>query len=436
MCRLIEAWRHTVGAAPHSRALIDASTGAEWTRSELDARAEAWHAQTRSLGLARRRVALAARNGIDWWTVFLGLQAADAIPVLLDPTEPLATQAAIARELRVSWIWREGVLEPTGQYPRERSPSDCLLKVTSGSTGRPQGRAFTHAHMLADGRQVCASMQIAAADLNLAVIPFGHSYGLGNLVLPLIAQGTPLLIASGPLPNVLAAECERWRPTVFPSVPAVLRALIRSAIAPRQLESLRLVISAGAPLLPEVAVAFNQRFGRRIHNFYGATETGGICYDRDGEATLTGRSVGTPLDGVELRFTRGQRFRVQSAAVSGRGAFLVGDRGRLNERGELELLGRAGRTTKVGGRRVDLGEIEAAVRSLAGIREVYAAEGRREETIAVAVCTERSVAELKNELRSKLAPWKIPDQWLLLPEFPLTARGKTDTRELRARLRD
>ena len=58
----------------------------------------------------------------------------------------------------------------------------------------------------------------------------------------------------------------------------------------------------------EVAEAFFAKFGRKVHSFYGSTETGGITFDRSGEAARTGRSVGAPLPGVRLRFGRGGRF--------------------------------------------------------------------------------------------------------------------------------
>jgi acyl-coenzyme A synthetase/AMP-(fatty) acid ligase len=277
-------------------------------------------------------------------------------------------------------------------------------------------------------------MDVGPDDANLAIIPLGHSYALGNIVVPLLQQGTRCVIAGSPLPQALAADCERWRPTVFPAVPALLRALARSEIPRERLGSLRLVISAGAALPADVAQQFRAGFGLTVHGFYGASETGGICYDRSGEATVAGRSVGTPLDGVSLEFARGDRFRVRSAAVNGKGVHRMPDLGRLTPAGELELLGRAGRTLKIAGRRLDLNEVENAARSLAGVRDAYAAAGQRADTVAIAVCSPRPAAELKPELRLKLAPWKVPDHWVVLSEFPLTARGKTDTRRLRAML--
>lgn len=309
------------------------------------------------------------------------------------------------------------------------------MKLTSGSTGRPRALAFTEAQMLADGRQVCASMGIAADDVNFAVIPFGHSYGLGNLVLPLLAQGTAIVCAGAPLPQALAADIARWRPTVFPAVPGLLRALAESDIPASALSSLRTVISAGSPLSPEIARAFFEKFNLRPHGFYGSSETGGITYDRIGDATLAGRSVGTPLDGVTLAPTRAGRFRVTSAAVCGRGSFSPADRASFNAQGELVLAGRAGRLMKIAGRRLDLGDLERLLRALPGVRDAFAApHPQNPEELAVVLATSLDTAAARNLLRREFAAWKIPRRLVLVADFPLTARGKPDTRALNALL--
>lgn len=435
---LAHVWAETVRRAPHARASIDGASGRCWTRAELAAEAEVWlAAQGGADRLARQRVVFAEPNGPGWWRVFLGLQLAGAVPVALDPTEPPENRRVTAEALGAAWLWRDGRLEELAGGRRERGRDVCLLKLTSGSTGAPQPLAFTHAQMLADGAQVCATMGIVPDDLNLAVIPFGHSYGLGNLVLPLLQQGTALVCAASPLPQALAADCVRWRPTVFPAVPTLLRALVRAEVARAALASLRLVITAGAPLPVEIAAAFAERFDRRAHGFYGTSETGGICFDAQGAATLAGRSVGRPLHGVTLEFRRGKRFTVASAAVGGTGSFSPPDRAELNADGELVLLGRAGRLVKIAGRRLNLGEVEAALRGVPGVREAFvAAHPARADALAAAVVAAGAVTarELRAQLAGRLAPWKIPERLLVLAEFPTTARGKTDTRRLRALL--
>jgi acyl-coenzyme A synthetase/AMP-(fatty) acid ligase len=425
---LLTCWDSLVQRDPGALAVIDGATGRRWSRGELAVAADTWaSAHGGTATLASRSVLVAEPNGAAWFHVFLGLLQLGAIPTPADSTEPAAALAEQARGLRAATLWHAGALHPFSGATRHRRDDLCLFKLTSGSTGVPKALPFSHAQMLADGRQVCASMGIGPADLNLAVIPLGHSYGLGNLVVPLLDQGTPLVCAASPLPQALAADIARWQPTVFPAVPTLLRALARSEIAPAQLASLRLVISAGAALPAELATEFAQKFGRRIHNFYGASETGGICYDRTGEATLNGRSVGVPMEGVRLRFRRGRRFAIESAAVGGTGRFSPADRGALNDAGELVLLGRTGRTVKIAGRRLDLAEVEHALLALPGVRAACVlAHPQRTDALVAAVASDQPGAELRARLAACLAPWKIPARILALPELPVTERGKTD----------
>lgn len=426
---LVTIWRKLVDREPRALALIDGANGRRWTRSELCIAATQWgeHIGAARAGFAGRRVLVAEPNGAAWFEVYLGLLQLGAVPVLADATEPLAALVEQARTLRAVALWHHGRLERLPESIRHRRADLCLFKLTSGSTGAAKALPFTHAQMLADGRQICASMGIRPDDLNLAVIPLGHSYGLGNLVVPLLAQGTPLLCSASPLPQALANDIARWRTTVFPAVPTLLRAMVRSAILPSQLASLRLIISAGAVLPAELAQSFAEKFNRRIHNFYGASETGGICYDRLGEATLSGRSVGKPIEGVRLRFREGQRLVVESAAVGGAGRFLIADRAALTAGGEVVLLGRSARTVKIAGRRLDLTEVENALLALRGVRGACVlVHPKRPDALAAVVAGTASEGEIRAALVGRLAPWKIPSRVRVVAELPVTERGKTD----------
>ncbi|MFT3868100.1 MAG: class I adenylate-forming enzyme family protein [Nibricoccus sp.] len=429
---LHDFWLANVRQAPHALALIEGESGRMWTRAELQQAANAWlQTLPDQPALARRRVALAEPNGPSWLTAFIGLLQAGAVIVPLDPAEPAEARNATANAAGASWIWEMGQLRPLKRYAPGRRKDLCLVKLTSGSTGTPRALVFTHAQMAADGRQVCSSMGIRPDDLNLGIIPFGHSYGLGNLIVPLLVLGTPVVTAASPLPAALAADCARWKPTVFPAVPMLLRALTLTGVEPSAIASLRLIISAGAPLPPDVATAFARHFGKRIHSFYGSSETGGITFDRTGEAALDGRSVGTPMDGVRLQFRRGGRFQVVSKAVMGKGHHSPPDRAELNDKGELVLLGRTGRTAKIAGRRVDLGEIEKLLRTVPGVTDAFAMpHPSRPDALAAAIAGTTEASVVRQSLRLRVALWKIPDRLVVLPELPRTSRGKVDRKKL------
>jgi acyl-CoA synthetase (AMP-forming)/AMP-acid ligase II len=437
---LIQAWEEILRRHGGDRAIVQASDGTSVTFRELDARADAWlaaHAPVRTQ-LAQRAVVFTAPNGIGWFELFLGLLKAGAVVVPLDASEPLPAQRQVAVSLRAGFWWDGARLAPLAQARHFRDPAVCLIKLTSGTTGQPRALVFTAGQLLADGRQVTSTMGIGRRDLNYALIPLGHSYGLGNLTVPLLAHGITLVCGTAPLPHAIAADFARWRPTVFPGVPAMWRALAASDLA---LPGLRLGISAGAPMPPDVARDFATRFGRRLHGFYGASETGGITYDRTGTATLKG-SVGRALRGVKLAAVRGSRLRVASAAVLTHGnrrrigklgAWVMPDRVVLAGRGEVTLLGRRGSTVKIAGRRVNLAEVSERLRRLPGVREAWVGiSAGSDPVLGAVVATSQSVAELRGALLADTAAWKIPKKLIAIPALPVTARGKPDTRALYA----
>ncbi len=423
-------WQVWLDAAPgDTLALVDGASGETFTRADLTARAAdlARRFEPQLTGSNQQAVvAFAEKNGPRWLTLFLALQRAGAVALPLDSALSEAQQSAMAAALGAHWLLLgAGDGEPAALHPLPSAadagasaPGICLWKLTSGTTGQPKILPCSSDHMLADGRQVCATMDIRPDDVNLGAIPFGHSYGLGNLVLPLIAQGTPVVSSNEMLPSALAEKIARFRVTVFPTVPVVLRGLAESETDPAALATLRRVISAGAVLRPEVASAFEKRFGRRAHNFYGSSETGGICFDRSGDATLSGRAVGTPLEGVEVRLDDATgRVVVRSAAVVGAAGseHILPDLGAWNEHGELRLIGRAAAAVaNIGGKKVDPAEVERVLREMSGVSDAWVGVQARAEAagggdfLLAAVETTAGREEILRALTARLPAWQVP----------------------------
>ena len=437
---LLNAWEATLRRSARRRAVVQAGDGASVTFRVLDARASSWlerHAPDPG-ALKGRAVTFSAPNGIPWMEIFLGLLKAGAVPAPLDPAEPAGSQESLASAVRAGFWWDGAALRALGGSRRFSGRDACLIKLTSGTTGLPRPLVFTAGQVLADGSQVTSGMGIGTGDLNYALIPLGHSYGLGNLTIPLIARGIPLVVGGSFLPQSIGADFARWRPTVFPCVPAVWRALAASAVA---LPGLRLAISAGEPLPPEVARAFAARFGRPLHSFYGSSETGGISYDRTGASALAG-DVGRALPGVSLTVTGHGRLQVASAAVlthgnarrsGGLGAVVMPDRATLDARGRVTLHGRRGTTVKIAGRRVNLPEVAARMRRIAGVLDAWAGlSAGAPPVLGAVVATNQTPAHIREALLADTAAWKVPKRIRVAASLPMTARGKLDVRALRA----
>jgi acyl-CoA synthetase (AMP-forming)/AMP-acid ligase II len=429
---LWEKWLAVSRRHPRRIAVIDANHDESWTAAALTQRALELAAtlQDRPPG---ERIAFSLPNGPEWLAFFLALQNRGLTAVPLDGALPPAAALDLARQIRVHALYSHGDLKFSAPEPSPRSPRLCCLKVTSGTAATPKTVPCRAEHLLADGRNIIATMGLRAPDRHLAVIPLGHSYGLGNLVMPLILQGATIVTGHDYVPRQLADWIARHRVTVLPLVPALFRVLAALPPGP-SLKPARLAISAGAVLSPEIARAFFARHKIKIHNFYGSSETGGICYDRTGTASLAGRSVGRPLRGVTVTLSRG-RVTVTGPAVATRaGRWRLADAGEWNARRELVLLGRAGRGANIGGKKVHPLEIERALRALPGVADasVWQIETAGREFLAAAAETTRTRAELERELAARLPAWKLPKHLLVLPDLPRTSRGKIDHAKLRA----
>ena len=223
---------------------------------------------------------------------------------------PPVTAAATTEEITIRTLAHTSVDWPG------RAPS--LLKLTSGTTAAPRAIRFRSEQLLADCAQICDTMGIHEDDRNFAVIPVSHSYGFSNIITPLLARAVPIVLSDERMPRAVLDDLAHSDATVFPGMPVFYQAFSEMENVPN-LPHLRLCISAGAPLPVAVARKFHEKFDQPIHSFYGSSECGGICYDRDGTIFEQG-FVGSPMNGVKLEWLEpdasASRVRVRSAAVA------------------------------------------------------------------------------------------------------------------------
>jgi acyl-coenzyme A synthetase/AMP-(fatty) acid ligase len=229
------------------------------------------------------------------------------------------------------------------------------------------------------------------------------------------------------------------------------------AVFPRPL---RLILSAGARLDPSLQHDFHARFGRKIHSFYGSSESGGIAFDA-GATVEDPVTLGRPLEGVTIDLrpegihdaadkATARRVHVRSAAVGlgyaldpdstaaafVDGGFLTGDLGALDADGRLFLSGRVSQFINVAGRKVNVDEVERILTSMPGVVQARVVDvpcaTRGQALVACVVLDDPAptALEMRAYCARRLSPHKIPRDIVPVAALPVDARGKIDRRAL------
>jgi long-chain acyl-CoA synthetase len=277
----------------------------------------------------------------------------------------------------------------------------------------------------------------------------------------LLVRGVALVLSRDRMPRAVLDDLAASGATVFPGMPVFYQAFCEMENVP-PLPQLRVCISAGAPLTAALAKSFRAKFKLPLHSFYGSSECGGICYDRDGTDFEDGY-VGAPMDDVDLTIVdptaKSSQVRVRSAAV-GDGYFPEPDEARLGHgtfvpddllarHGDgFKIVGRISDLINVAGKKVNPAQIEQVLLECHGVRQAIAfgrkSSQRNEEVTACVVGdvdpstglrTSLSESELLEFCRTRLSGWQTPKRIFIVDEIPVNERGKISRRELAERYR-
>jgi acyl-coenzyme A synthetase/AMP-(fatty) acid ligase len=432
---LWRSWEKTAACFAEEPALLPLESG-QWIRfRDIDSAARQL-AREQLAGTRGAWIAFSRPNGPAWVEIFLACQAAGAAAMPLDSAIPAENLASTARMFGASRLWTSNGLEFLG--PQHRRGGSAVIKISSGSRREAAPLPFSAEAMIEDGRNTATAMETNEKDVALALLPFGHSYALGSLIVPFLLRGLRLVSA----PEFLVSQIPSWirnhGVTFFPSVPDIWRALGQLP-GESTLPSLRIAVSAGAVLSAETARRICDRFLVKIHSLYGSSETGSISYDGSGDATLEERSVGRPLPRVSVTIRSDGRVSVASRALSGRRERItLPDLAEWNERGEIRLLGRADPVITIGGRKIHPAEVEALLRRLPSVTDAHVRSVRSQSRnyLIAAVESPTDAGKLLRLLADFVPSWKIPRLFLCLPRLPRNARGKVEDKALQALFRE
>lgn len=332
--------------------------------------------------------------------------------------------------------------------------SPVMYQYSSGTTGRPKRVARTHTNLLFELNSLIQTLQINNEDRFLGVAPFSHVNGLMRSMMASIRSGATLCPIAKFERQAIAEVIEGQKITIFIAVPFMFSMIAKTNFRKQpDFSSLRLCVSASAPMPKKLNEEFYKKFGIYVRQLYGSTETGTISVNlgRDIEGSM--ESVGIPIPGVALEvFTEegnvanvgeiGEVAVKSPAAIRGydglvevnkeafrNGYFLTGDLGKKDQKGLLYLIGRKKFFINKGGYKIDPHEIEDLLEShpkveeavVIGLPTSYGDEKVKAVLVLNASCAEEEIIKY---CQGKIADFKIPSLIEFRESLPKSPTGK------------
>jgi acyl-[acyl-carrier-protein]-phospholipid O-acyltransferase/long-chain-fatty-acid--[acyl-carrier-protein] ligase len=402
-----------------------------------------------------------------------------ARPLLL---EEITAGAGLGEKITaalMAWLLPRSLLfRALGRTAPSRLEDTATIIFSSGSTGEPKGVVLSHGNVAANIEQITQAFALDSHDRLLGILPFFHSFGFTvTLMLPAV-EGLGVVYHVSPLDaRAIGALVEQYRVTFLLSTPTFLQAYMRRCSA-EQFGSLAYVL-VGAEKLPErVALAFEDTFGLRPLEGYGATECSPVVAVNSPDYRAPGfRQVGAkrghighPLPGISVRIVepdaleRGETVLVspgqpgmllirgpnvmqgylnrpeKTADALRCGWYVTGDVALRDEDGFLTITDRLSRFSKIGGEMVPHGRVEEKLQELAGATEqVFVVAAVPDERKGERLVVLHTLPDDKlKECLEKLPGCGLPNLWIpradnffRVEALPYLGTGKLDLRRAR-----
>ncbi len=391
--------------------------------------------------------------------------------------EELADKPGFAEKilaLMMTWTAPTRLLEDALGRQKEGSLDDLATVIfSSGSTGDPKGVMLTHFNIASNVEQMGQTFAFDGRDRILGILPFFHSFGFtGTLAAPAML-GIGAVYHPNPLDAKAIGELvQKYHVTFLLATPTFLQMYIR-ACEPENFGSLQFVMTGAEKLPDRVAQAFEDRFGIRPLEAYGATECSPAVAVNTHDFRAAGfrqvgakrGKIGHPLPGISVRIVdpdtmqplpvgqpglllvRGPNIMKgyigrpeKTAEVLRDGWYVTGDIAALDEDGFLTITDRLTRFSKIGGEMVPHIKVEEKLHELAGVTEQCFAvtgvpdEKKGERLVVLATLADDKLKPVIEKLSASDLPnlWKPrPDQFFHIDVLPYLGTGKLDLRKVR-----
>ena len=355
----------------------------------------------------------------------------------------------------------------------ERSIDDCAYVIyTSGSTGTPKGVAISHRALANHMLWLKGISEFTCKDSVLQKTPYSFDASVWEFYLPLL-NGGKLVIAKpdGHMDtNYLVNLVKEAGVTHIQFVPSLLRLFIDEPDI-TSCKSLKFIFSGGEALTSDLRDKVFDNLDTRLVNLYGPTEAtiDSVYHECERDDRLSTIPIGRPIynmkafvadnklnllppgiagelilggDGIAIGYLNNpeltsEKFLQDSITHSKGKLYKTGDKVKFNYNGELVYLGRIDHQVKFRGFRIELSEIETALKQFEGVRDAYVDlrkdNAGRDVIAAYLIPSTKSVeliSDVKSSLKRFLPEYMIPGHFIELDELPHLPNGKIDRRKL------
>ncbi len=451
-------------------AFVDAATGSVRTHLEVQLRARRLAAVlARTFGVSRGdRVAVLSHNRAEVFETMLACRHLSAIFVPLNWRLASAERAAIVADCRPTVLLHDDILaheaaaldlprvsfdiapglaaDPfaiaSGANPVADAGRPAMLLYTSGTSGQPKGVVLTWRQIDFNASVTADRLALGPDDRCLGFLPLFHTGGLHCLATPVLAQGGCVVLMDRVDPERAIAAMRAHAITCTIAVPTIYRMLLDAGLGSgERISSLRHLLMGGASA-PETLFERYEMIAHPLLHGYGLTEAGPNCF------SFGRRSVGWPMPGTFAEIASDGELLLsgphlaagywneREAATFAGGVLRTGDLARMGHDG-YHIVGRKKEMFISGGENVYPAEVESALAALPGVEDVCVVgvpDDRWGEVGLAAIVPAASaviaVDDLRELARKRLAPYKIPHHWRVVPELPKGATGKVIRAEL------
>jgi len=353
------------------------------------------------------------------------------------------------------WLVGWALRRPRSVFPPQDPKETAVVLFTSGSEARSKGVAISHDAMLAGMAQLRAVIDFGPNDKYFNALPMYHTYGLNACTLMPILTGTRLFLYTTPLHYKVIPELAYTRDCTFMFGTSTFLGHYARHAHPYDFYRIRVVISGGEKLHPDVAELWRRKFGLRVMEGYGATECGpamalntplGFRESTVGRflpamewrlVTVPGIPRGAALHVRSPNLMSGYYFAEQPGALHpprseiGLGWYNTGDVIEVDDDGYVTILGRLKRFAKVAGEMVSL-EVVERIAYAASPDHTHAAtveqlSGSGESTVLFTTdATLDRMALVKSARQIGAQDLAIARRIVKVASLPLLGSGKTD----------